>query len=119
MITAGKRKQTLQNNSLQCGIQPQGKPFSQVEFSILYSSCSKDSNEVKGFSTKRDLNSFSIVTHLTAKPKKNKRKQKKNKRLGVFFAGSSVPFFRQNLSRAWQQIERSSSKLLITGRTSN
>ena len=28
MITAGKRKQTLQNNSLQCGIQPQGKPSS-------------------------------------------------------------------------------------------
>ena len=103
MITAGERKQTLQNNSLQCGIQPQGKPFSQVKFSILYSSCSKDSNEVKGFSTKRDLNSFSIVTHLTAKPnktKQNKTKQKKNKRLGVFFAGSSVPFFRQNLSRA-------------------
>lgn len=81
MITAGKRKQTLQNNSLQCGIQPQGKPFSQVEFSILYSSCSKDSNEVKGFSTKRDLNSFSIVTHLTAKPKKTKENKRKTKDL--------------------------------------
>lgn len=101
MITTGKRKQTLQNNSLQCGIQPQGKPFSVTGevFNSLFKLLQRLERS-EGFLDQKGFKFLQYSNSFDSKASKNKRKQKKNKILVVFFAGSSVPFFRQNLSRA-------------------